>query len=371
MVTFNDYINALYSSSQERIIKIEWLDNNEQVIGIITPTVLDGNITIDLNKDIRRSCNLLLKNDDEFFIPSPNCHLWINSKFRLWTGLMVNGEPYYVSRGIFVVGNPEVDSSFSEKTVNIVAYDKYALLNGELAGTLESDYIIPLGTKVTDAIKAVFQAAGEIKAPIMDSTDITTPYTLTKEIGSSYADILTDLSKMISWECFYDRNGYPRFKKPTDMNKNPSVWDFKTTEVHYMGSTHIYDFSKIKNYVKVVGDNINGEIFDAVAQDTNPTSPTRIDLIGKRTLVITDDLIYTTDLAQQRADYELRKAIAMYESVNIRCVPIDIINEGDVITITDDSNGLNGDRFIVQSITFPLKNGDEMQMSVWKTREFS
>ena len=244
------------------------------------------------------------------------------------------------------------------------------MLDGTLGGELEAEYIVNVGTNIGVAVKAILQDAGEVKSPIISPITINTPYTLVKNPGDTYADLLIELAEMVSWEVNYDRNGYPRFQTPTNLDSTGSTWDYSTEEILYLGSQHKYEYTKIRNYIVVYGDNINGQLFRAVAQDNNAQSPTRVSLIGKRVDVITDDLIYTTSLAQQRADYELQKAIALIESVNMNSIPIDIIEGGNIITIFDESNGLYADRFLVNSVNFPLVNDGEMKLNVWKTRSF-
>jgi hypothetical protein len=120
-----------------------------------------------------------------------------------------------------------------------------------------------------------------------------------------------------------------------------------------------------------VGDNINGQIFDAISEDTNVDSPTRIALIGRRTKIISDNLIYSTALAQERSDYELQNYISLMESVDLSTIVIDIIEGDDIVTIIDSGNGLIGDRYLVKSVSFPLANGQDMKLSVWKARSLS
>lgn len=339
--------------------------------GILQTDLLGGNLNLTNQSGSRRSCTINLKNEDGKYIPIPEQNLWINTKFRVYTGLKVNGEDYFVSRGIFVLSQPEVNSFLSEKTASLTALDKFALLDGTLAGELEAEYIIDVGTSIEDAVRAVFSDAGEVKSPIITPTTVVTPYTIVKNPGDTFGDILIELANMLSWQCFYDRNGYPRFQPPTDINKAGSVWDFITNEVVYLGSSHRYQYDKVRNYIVVIGDNVNGLLYRATAGDTNPTSPTRIDLIGKRTKVIIDDLIYSTELAQARANYELLQAIMLNESVDIRSIPIDVIGEDTVITISDTSAGLNTDRFLVQSVSFPFNYDGEMTASVWLVRSLS
>ncbi len=372
MPTFNEYIEAIKSKVRQPIVKIEFLDENEDAIGIIPQKdFLGGSLNLTNQSGSRRSCDISLKNDEGLYIPIPEHNLWANTKFRLYTGLKVNGEDYFVSRGIFVLSKPEVNSYLSEKTASLTALDKYSLLDGTLAGELEAEYIIDVGTNVVDAVNAVFLEAGEVKSPIIHPTDEVTPYTIIKNPGDTFSAILSDLENMMSWICFFDKNGHPRFQPPTDIDTVGSVWSFTTDEIAYLGSSRRYEYDKIKNHIVVYGDNINGELFRSVAEDTNPESPTRIDLLGKRTKIVNDDLIYSFELAEARAEWELQQVIMLNESVDIRFMPIDIINEDSVILINDSGIGLSGDRYLVQSVSFPLAYDGEQSLSVWKARSFS
>jgi hypothetical protein len=93
-------------------------------------------------------------------------------------------------------------------------------------------------------------------------------------------------------------------------------------------------------------------------------------LIGKRSFVLIDDVINSTDLCQQRANYELQLKIQVMEEIDIECVPIDIITGDSVITIFDNGSGLDGSRYLVRSGTFPLLNTSNMSLSVWRARSF-
>ena len=370
-VTFQDYINALKSNIREPIVKVELLNADEQVIDIWDVDIISGNIQLESGSGSTRSCNLLMQNTHGLYIPIPEEQLWINTKIRLWSGLRIDGEDYFISRGIFVIGDPEINSLMAEKTANLSFYDKWALLDGTLGGELDSEYIIPVGTNIETAVRAIFTSAGDVKNPIITATDIATPYTLVGEIGGTLSDLLVRLSEMISWEVFYDSNGYGRFQPPADLKKTGSSWDFSENEVNYLGGQHRYDYSKVRNAVRIVGDNVLGQLFSGTAEDNNLTSPTRIELIGRRQKIIVDDLIFSNDLCQARANYELRNSIALFESANFSSIPIDILSGGSIVTITDTSAGFNGERFLINSINFPLLNEERMSINAWMTRDFS
>ena len=377
-VSLIDYINALKTNTRKYIIKLEMLDFwTENVVTTITSDFIDGDIQINKENGARRSASITLNNIDGDYTPDPDGIIWLNSKIRIYTGLEVGGENYYVSRGIFVVNEPDVSSNFSEKIVTLSLLDKWCLLNDTLSGQVEYDFIIPVGTNLGEAVEMVLEEAGEPKPLIYEETTIVTPYTLVVEAGGTFSDILIKLSEMASMNIFYDKDGFPRLQSPTDTDIAGSVWDFNNTEPLYMGANRNYDMSKVRNVVRVVGDSIEGTIYDYTASDTDSNSPTftgtapdYTDGIGRRVKVIYDDLIYSESLAEDRANYELEQAIQIYESVPTKTGCVDLINEDNIITITDSSLGLDEDRFLVQSINFPIRQNRPMDLNVWKVRSF-
>lgn len=383
-LTINDYILSAQSNIRTHIAKIEILEEKKfpfidkyciNVLDEISEDIISGSITLN-NTPIgqRRSATLTLKNDDGKYTPAYRETLWLNKMIKIYSGLKINGEDYFINKGIFVISEVQVNSQFSDKNVIITCVDKFANLDGTIAGTLASPYIIDVNTILKDAVMAVFAEAGEKELPIIEIGDISsTPiaYTIAKEAGDTYSSILSDLANMISWNCFYDKNGIPRFQSPTDEQLAVSSWSFSTDEVTYLGVTHRYKFDSVKNTVVVFGDNINGELFKATSVDENAISPTRVELIGTRVKVITDENIYNDDLAQQRADYELKQAIILQESIDLQAIPIDYLDEGQIITIWDESAGLDKERYLINSISIPLLSGGNMTLNCWKTRDVS
>jgi hypothetical protein len=373
--TIIDYINTVKSPSAQRILKIEILDSNYNTVDTITPDVIDGSIQLSSDSGSRRSCNIVFNNYLGDYIPDPDSLFWINTLYKIYTGYVVNGEEMYFSRGVFCSGEPQVNSQFAEQTVDLQLYDQWTKLDGTIGGTIETTYTIPVGTSVESAVRAVFAEAGETRPVIIENTSEVTPYTIIAKPNDNYASILTKLAEMISYVVYYDNEGYPRFESPVNNINNiitaGSVWDFVTNEGLYMGARRRFEFSKVYNYVKVIGSNVNGLTYSAIASDTNVSSSTRIALIGKRTFVVEDDLISSTPLCQARADYELQKAIQILESVDAESVPIDIIEGDSVVTVSDSGLGTSGDRYLVKSVSFPLLNTGTMTMNLWKARSFS
>lgn len=370
MSTLSDFITKIKSKTATRIFKIERLDENENVIGELTSKVIRGDLSVTDDMGARRTGSISFDNTGGTLIPSDTGSIWMNNRFKISTGLIMDdGEEYYVSRGIVLCSEPELTSAYDgEASISIQFLDKFSLLNSQLGGTLENTYIIPAGTSITDAVQQILSDANELKPAIIEPTNEVTPFTITMEYGSNYGNLLEQLANFLSWTCYYDNEGYFRFESKPDIFTEGSVWDFSTDEITYIDSRHRYEFTKVFNNILVIGDTYNGSTVRATASDTNATSPTRIARIGKKTKVIEDSLINTTDLAQQRADAELQAGISLVEATDISCIPVDIISGGDIITITDDISGLNEERFLVKSISFPLNVDGNMSIQGWKGR---
>ncbi len=371
MITHQDYINALRNKAGERIMKLEFIDKYSQVVGEDSHNVIDGSINIQLHANSRRNCSLVFMNKNGEYIPNEDSNFWINRQFKLYTGLEINGQEYWNLRGTFYVSNPTLDSNFSDITATIAGLDKWARIDGTLGGKLENPLSIEVGELVTDVVRDIFTLAGETETPIIYPSNMVTPYTINKASGDTYSSVLIDLANLLSWEVFYDVDGRPRFQPPVDSKKEGSVWHFGTDEVSYHGASHTYKLDEIRNIVKVYGDNINGLLVTGIAEDQNIFSPTYVNKIGRKPEIIEDNLIYSVDLANQRAVYELGKLVSLQESVNIKCLPIDVISEGDIITIEDEDIDLHRDRFQVQTISESLRFDSEATISVWKERSLT
>ena len=372
MAISQEYRDALRNSPRQPIYKIEWMNKDELVTDEIITDLLTGSLSVERKNGIRRSARLELENDNGSYTPTDSDGLiWIGKKFKLYTGLNINGTNYFNAQGIFNLGNPRVKSESSFVTSSIEAYDNFALLDGKISGKLENTYIISVGTLITDAVKAVFNDAGIIKPPIVAESSATTPYTITEKFGSTYSKILEKLAGIISWDIYFDIDGYPRFEpRPGEENKG-SIWEFRTDEVTYNGMTHNYDLLSVKNKIKVIGDNINGNTFSGTAEDTNPFSPTNADRVGVKFDLIEDDLIYSDALAEDRAEYELKNRIQVYENADLSVMPVDIIQEGDIVIIDDSEGGFDRARCLVTGFNLNLDFNSQQTLNVWKARETS
>lgn len=339
-----------------------------------------GNFTENYQNGQRKSVNVSLVNIDGKYTPSINT-IWVHNRFRLDIGLQFDGQIYWFPRGIYVLGNPTASHANSDKQVTLTLVDKFAVLEGK-QGTLEATYEIPVNSDVKQAIIGILtldNGSGypiDLKPIIYDQSfeGIKMPYTLSKDAGSTLGEMIIEIGTILNAEVYYNSQGnlcFININETTLDVQKASLWDYSEDNRDYHGASASYDFENAVNEVQVVGDNINNEIFSAYSQNTNPASPLCIARIGRRIEYINDSNIYSDDLAQQRADYELRKfgILKTTMTVTVSFNPLLFVN--NLITITDEYYGLQRARFLIQSISYTLGDQCEMTLTCSNIANFS
>jgi hypothetical protein len=387
-LTFQDYLNAVKDTAIQTRIKIEWLFPDETVNKEITSDLsqTNGNLTIDFKNGARRSIDLTLYNVDKTYLPSINT-LWIGQKIKLWLGFQIGEETYYLPQGVFYITNPRAVSNFSEKTLQIQGIDKFGALDGTVGGEVDGVYQIPVGNNIYDAIKAILNLSRgngykiDVLDPILSSyyvgktttlpdgsthQRLTTPYTLRAEKGKTYGDIILELADMLGAIVYYNEEGrlvIEPSQLDVDDNTKPSVWDFTTEEFEYLGSDCEFKFSDIYNRITVVGDQINGKTATYTLENNNLNSETCILRIGSRTKIIEDTAIYSDELAQERAKYEMKLTTIVQKAVGISVAPMYHLDVNKVITLTDDAYNFYKERFLINNINIPFSMGESLKVT--------
>ena len=330
-----------------------------------------GNFTENYQNGQRKCVNINLINTEGKYTPSINT-IWVYNKFRLDIGLEFDGQIYWFPRGIYILGNPTVSRNSSDKQIALTLIDKFAVLEGK-AGTLEATYEIPVDSDIEQAIVGILtldNGSGypiDLKPIIYDRAfkGLKMPYTLSKDAGSTLGEMILEIGTILNAEVYYNSQGnlcFININETTLDVQKASLWDYSDTDRNYYTANANYDFENAVNEVHIVGDNINNEIFSAMARNDNPASPLCVAKIGRRIEYINDSNIYSDSLAQQRADYELRKfgILKTIFNINVSFNPLLFVN--NLITITDSYYGLNRERFLIQSISYTL--GEDCQMTI-------
>ena len=357
------------------------LHHDDTVRSEIPPedVVLGGSYSENYQNGQRRSVSFTLFNESGAYTPGVN-GMWMNTRARLDMGIgMPDGGVAWIHMGVFVLTSTELTHSSDRDVVSVSMSDKWALFSGA-SGTLQSTYEIPVNQEIGPIIEGILMSDTEAGIPldsqpprIHPSLDHKkTQSTISKDVGSTYADLLLELATQLSAEMFYDSTGrlvvIPLDEVSLDSGK-ASDWDFLEDEGEFDSLGFSFSAQDIYNRVIVIGSTASGQYHRAEASNNDAASPTSVGRIGVRTAPIINDSNITTDyLAEERAQYELRKILLLRSSVSVNAPLNPFVAVNGIITFTSPRLGLRRERFVVQSRSFSLDYSGTMSItasSVW------
>lgn len=379
----SEYLNGLNCSHNSYKLKLELLGDYENVIDEITRDLslsAQGRININYQQLIRRSCSLTLINVGNKYAPNQNGWFWYRRKFKLWLGLSYGNDIFWFSQGIYFTQRATGDSH----VINIEGIDKGGALDGTLKlNMLDYQYIIEPHANIAQLIKdTLWLNVGkhpiDTTPPIIDRTfgKMTTETEISVNEGEYVGNLFTNIADSYGADIYYDNEGRLTLSFLHDGNKAdgyaylPSQYDFTDENSHYSASTLEYGFEGVNAvtvYTNISAEDKDGNSIDNVsytAYNNNPLSPLRVDAVDVRRMdsveipyvnVSADKM---KQMCKQYADYLLLKNALVDLSISFNASIIPHLDVNKVITVTDKAKGLNRERFVVQSITFPLSAGE-------------
>ena len=376
-----DFIRAMSAGNKKYHVKLEIYDSQMNYIREITQNVIRdslGQISVDLDRPIRRSFSFSLDNSKGLFGWSENSLIWIDKRVKLYIGLeLYNGQIEYVPQGTFILTDPEDTNNFEGKRVNITGQDLAYLLTDK-RGKFINEATLSEGLNIATAIRTIAQGGG-ITQFNFDTVTKTIPYELVFNSGDNRWSAIEELAKLAQCDVFFDVHGRLRLKE-IDLNSfqnEPAVWSFKykgKNEKFYAGNVRKMDSANLANAVIVLGGNgqsatARSEIFVTETNplwEDNPYSIEKIGLVlyqhnnGNLDPILADD----EDGCFWRAKYELRNRLGYTEQVSLNLSPHYLLEAGDIIEIEDDENGLHG-KYLVSSFSVPI-NPEIMTVQCYK-----
>lgn len=355
---------------QNKKIKLLVLNTKDVVVDEIEGYAIDGNVNVDANSSIRRTCNIKMVLNSKLF-PSISSPIWLNKRFKLLIGIkdILTDEYIFFNWGIYSISNPTVDIQISENTINIRGYDKSCFLDGTISGYLENVVRIPVEVPIHKAIRETAITNGGETKLLIDTHEYTTPYEIEKQPNDTVWGLLDELTKLyMNYELYYDVNGYLRFNKVKNMLNDSVIFNFENDDLINAKQLDI-DFNNIKNHIVVYGrlreDGLQVKAEKSITDEYNPLSPFTIEKIGKRNLVIIEDKYFTDEQCQIRAEYEEWKHTNFNEKITITCVPILFLDVNKLIEVNSSKYNISG-KYIIENLSLGLKYDSIMTITAWK-----
>lgn len=363
-ITAEDLDKAVHSPLSLPLFKLLLLNTDETVREDITEEITSDGFSYsnDFKSGQCRSVSVTLFNENGKWNPNPvNGRNWSGTKFKLYMGIIYNNIVFWFPKGVYYLSNPSL--SMSEKTVSMELVDKFAMLDGTLGGTTETDYKISVGDLICDSIDSLLRldmGNGDIfdEKPFLYPKKYEkekTPYTITKNPESNHGEIITELCEMLSCEIYYNEEGYLEMNGSDELlevEKKPVILHITDEDIETSGCNISIDYTKVINKVTVVGANVNGYIFDYTAINNNPASPSSIQFTPPNFKYISDSNIASDDLCRERAEYELQKESFLSLSTSIPLIIwVPFVKAGDLIMWTSESFGFKAVLFLINSVS--------------------
>lgn len=356
------------------------LTGAEVPVNCIDEDIISGSLSVERNSGIRRTLSLTILNLNDKYAPNSLTRMfWIGSRYRFDIGLSYESDIYWFPQGIFTPTSVSKNDENNELSVSFS--DKFAFLDGTIAGMLETTYTIPwytdsdktTHTKVRDVLTStLLQDCGmgnpyDLKPMLYDETrnNSILYYNIQKSSGESYGDIITELASMVSCDVYYNNIGNLCFKQTIeDVQKllTPVVFNFDEQPELVISSSTEYNHSEKYNGVAVTGMNVNGHLCYAELMNTNPYSPLCFGTVPTKIKVVTDENIYSDTLAFDRARYELSELVLYELSRSFNSIPIPMIDIDAVIIYKSE-------RYIISSYSIDISETPTMSLSMTNIKE--
>lgn len=445
---FTDLDKNAYLRRTQRNLKarINLLNFNFQTVDEISGEVIDGNIAIDANSDIRRTCDLTIVAIDSKYNIEPGSRVWLNSYLQIYIGVddIYDDRTEWFNLGIYLIDQPSFTFDSVSRTLSFQGLDLMSKMTGQRNGYLEGiPTVIPQGSSIRESMIATVTQLGGFSKYVIEDNPQTVPYDIQIDPGGTVYDILVALRDILpSWEMFFDIDGVFHYQQIPSGQNEPIMYDDNTWDDLVISETVNTDFSIVKNVVEVWGKTlepghygdatVSGSTYQvsiadvsrygnnimygftapsiitnpslqinslgakaivnedgtpwvvpegdtyyvvkyrqtednflfmgysqphAVAEDDNPDSPFYVEgPVGEIRIVLTGgeyDNIYTNDLAQQRADYELWKRTRLEDNVSMTLAPIYDLDVNIVVERTL-TNSETVNPYIIKSINTNL-----------------
>lgn len=393
------YDNALKRFNNNYRIRLELLSDGETVIGEITKDLsltASGQITINYEQITRRSCSLSLINVENKYIPTKNSPFWLNRKFKLWLGLVVDRDTYWWSQGVFYT----VNANATGRILNIEAVDKGGALDGTLKLNMtEAQYIFGRGKPITEMIKQtlaldVGNPYGAHHSPLgfggnrpidvqlpligIEYYGFKTVADISIDANSYISEMFVKMAELYAADCYYNTNGNLVFEEHIDStgyNYAPIQWSFTDLSSTFEDVNYEYNYEG-ENVVTVYTNTTEAGVRNVAwtAYNTNPLSPLNVTTGIRRASHIEIPYYYNEELTQEEqeaqqikdcrstANHYLLASSMLGMTLNFNCPIIPHIDVNKTISITDQYADIEDGIYVVQSVTIPLTS-NKMQIS--------
>ncbi len=343
----------------------------------VTTTVypVDGSVTVDARRAVRRTVSLRFVDYDGTLVPtvasSPLSPF--DGTMRVYRGIQYGtGVREYVPLGVFYMTDVTVAVDESGVVIDVEGEDLARLALDRRWSNIRRPN---LSQNLRDLLIALVGTEGFYKGvpTQIATTSMVMPSTHRVALGAStnqmpWEDILL-VAQAAGFEAWFDVDG--RFiaepHPPLDLSSSESATYVAGEGSTLLGVERRLTLEGVLNRVSIKGegsgiprDPVTGVLPQGVAEDTNPSSPTNTTLIGPRTVEISTPIISTAARANAVASLLLPQYIG--QPISFAAVPDPRLDARDIVRVTDERIGVDT-TVVVDTIDMPLGPSGSMTVT--------
>lgn len=339
-----------FNASVNRVVR--WVDiyqSDNTTLWYREAPVTEGSVSVDMGRSERRNIDITLVDIDGQLPHGPD-GLWYDKILKPFMGIELDGIQYVTCLGEFMIDKLERPQFPNVIKVTGRDFVKKLLLDKFTATTTFS-----AATTYEAVIKTIATNGGITKFNLSPSgKTLTNAFTI--ERNTERWKAIEDLADAAGCQIYFDNFGYLTLSPFVDPYSAPVAHTFKTgTDGNLVTYTKTAEDTRMRNHVVVYGDGTNNPLVFGEASNTEPSSPTRIAKIGRRTYPYATKVLATNSEAQALA-LALLKVMALEQyDVGMDALVAPWLEAGEAIEFIDpEATAGTPTRFLLSNFTIPL-----------------
>lgn len=247
-------------------IKLEILDYDYRVLDSIEGNNLSGNVQIDANSDIRRTCDVSFVMTDSSFNVEAGGRIWLDKLIKIYVGVddIKTGEISWTNMGMYIINQPTYNYDAATHTLSFNGLDLMARLTGQRNGYIadlagEDIALAETGQNVREVIIGILAENGFTKYVVdecrLDNGVIQdVPYDMEFNQGSTWYDMLSELRNILpNYQIYFDVDGVFHYEQIPSSADDPIMIDMDLWKENVISEQNSVDFENVKNAIEVYG----------------------------------------------------------------------------------------------------------------------
>lgn len=344
---------------------------------IKTLYVNDGNVTIDSNNSLRRSCSVSLVDDTGELTPSSASDLLtpFGNEVKLYRGIRFpDGGEELVPLGVFVMTDVSLSDSGAAVEIEISGYDRAKRIE---RAQFTQPAQIAANTNYAKAIQdlILFRVPGiqfkpsELGQWYAQTTRVTPLLTFNEQ--DDPWEKAREMAQSIGRDLYFDADGYCVMPLQPDPTSSPAMWTYADGEdAMLLGASNSWSAEQAFNWIIITGESTSNALpYRGEAKDMDPASPTYIyGPMGAVPWFLADAYVTSDAQAAEAALGILRKVIGTTENVSFPAMVNPAHEGGDIVSIVRAKSKINN-LYVLDRITIPMNVDGQMDAATRRQRK--